>query len=420
MAQDLSAILKLLQGTQPKKNMSEEVMSVEQDAKLANINEEATSPNMMTKPELAQKEIEQKLEQTPVGQAVEQAKASQVNNPIKAAAEAQQNNKPLSLEDLLAKRNQLDEKYQADIKTARESDKNKAMLANLVKSLGNLGAAEVQRKVGTQVGLKDFTPVQGPDTAGQLERDRQNRLNKLKEDMNILSSIEKSRKSGQMTPYQEQMLDYLRSKEDRLSKKDELGIKRFDFKKGETEKGRLEKVVKEFNADPVLRDSKKAIIAAEKAKSTINSNGKMAPAVMGRLLARMAGEVGVMTDQDVASFRGSSAWNDSLERYFQRGITGRLTDTDKQEMLRMVDALSKIENQAIEGYADNLSRQYSEAAGLDKDELMKAVLPKRAKEIYKNQPEKVEVVLPNGQRGRIDKDKVEAFRNKYPDAQVME
>lgn len=188
-------------------------------------------------------------------------------------------------------------------------------------------------------------------------------------------------KDGVPTPIYED--PYMKSTAD--IRKESLGLReeKFEFKKGETEKTRMEKVVKEFNADPVMRDSKKAVIAAEKARSIIQKGGKMAPAVMGRLLARMAGEVGVMTDQDVASFKGSAQWSDSMERFFQRGIMGTLTETDKSEMTNMVDRLSAIEAQAIEGYADNISRQYSRAAGVDREGLLKAVLPKKAKEIYK-------------------------------------
>ena len=114
----------------------------------------------------------------------------------------------------------------------------------------------------------------------------------------------------------------------------------------------------------------------------------MAPAVMGRLLARMAGEVGAMTDKDVESFRGSSAWSDSLERFFQRGITGKLTETDKKEMLTMIDNLSKIETQAISGYADYMARQASKASGVDKDDIYNTLMPKKAEDIYKDSKKK--------------------------------
>lgn len=183
---------------------------------------------------------------------------------------------------------------------------------------------------------------------------------------------------------------------------------RFEFKANETEAKRMEKIVSDFNSDPIMRDSKKAIIAADKAETIIKKGGKLAPAVMGRLLARMAGEVGVMTDQDVAAFKGSPQWTDSLQRWFNRGISGKLTKTDKQEMLKMVNNLRTVERSAIAGYADTLAKQYSNASGLSRKRIMSSILPKQSSELFEVS-DKVKIQAPNGETRLVDKKSVQKY-----------
>lgn len=186
---------------------------------------------------------------------------------------------------------------------------------------------------------------------------------------------------------------------------------RFEFKANETEAKRMEKIVSDFNSDPIMRDSKKAIIAADKAETIIKKGGKLAPAVMGRLLARMAGEVGVMTDQDVAAFKGSPQWTDSLQRWFKRGISGKLTKTDKQEMLKMVNNLRTVERSAIAGYADTLAKQYSNASGLSRKRIMSSILPKESSELFEVS-DKVKIQAPNGETRLVDKKSVQKYLDK--------
>lgn len=140
------------------------------DAELAQINEEAKSPYQQTKPELMQDKVQQEAAKTPVGQAVQES---------------------VPVSDFQKFMNSYDEKYNKstdEIKAAREQDSKKALLANVSKALGSLGAAQIQRQAGVNAGLKDFTPVKGPNTAGQLENDRKALMDKLVQDYKLMQS----------------------------------------------------------------------------------------------------------------------------------------------------------------------------------------------------------------------------------------
>lgn len=122
------------------------------EAKLNNINDKAESPYQKTKQELEQDNIPTK---TP-------------------------------LQELLEKSNALREKSGLDMKAARESDKRKAMIANLSKAIGSLGAAKIQSDTGQKVGLEAFTPVKAEDSTPAIARERDNLLNQLQGEYRLM------------------------------------------------------------------------------------------------------------------------------------------------------------------------------------------------------------------------------------------
>lgn len=171
---------------------------------------------------------------------------------------------------------------------------------------------------------------------------------------------------------------------ERQEKSLEFGHDKFKYKQGEDVIARKQKIIKNFNDNKQMNAARDSMVAADKAMTILKGNGKLAPSVMGRLLARMAGEVGVMTDQDVAAFRGSAAWTDSLERWFVRGTQGKLTAEDKVEMQKMAKELRAASAESIEGWADTQALQSAEYAGLSKDYIRNMILPKKAKDLFKD------------------------------------
>lgn len=112
-----------------------------------------------------------------------------------------------------------------DVTAAKKDDRKRALYANLFKALGNIGAAEVQRKVGTDVGLTPFTPAKVENTAKDVMADRRADIQSLLDEYKIKKALEPKK----LTDYQQKnldlqqrRLDLMEGKEGRLTKKDAL------------------------------------------------------------------------------------------------------------------------------------------------------------------------------------------------------
>lgn len=414
-------LLKLLQGINPlaeEQNMSEEVASIGEpamieeaktDAELANVNQEAKSPYQMTKPELAQKEMKEEMQRIPAGQLVQEAKAQPVD----------------PYQELLAKRDKVYTDSQAEIKAAREKDARNAMLANVVKALGNLGAAEVQRKAGVKAGLESFQPVKGVDTASGIASDRDKMLSKLKEDLAIIQAGKKS----QMSELDKAKLDVEKEKLELQRKKLEKEGKKeapLSFEEKERIKSNLkleQEEVKQSNR--IKKDNLKTRAAAE--KSVSDTDEQLAKVKRAKQLLKQAVQKGGIADTGPIDqyITGLGKEGQQLRQAFN--------DLSLSKMSKLFQGMSK----AVDSDAERKMFEQSQASlGNYPDVNMQVLndmekslnsLKKKNQNLYNRYDkkgneltsEKVEVVLPNGQRGRIDADKIEAFRAKYPDAQIL-
>lgn len=221
MADIMEQLAKALRGEDPQEIQPPlaPVQEAATDAELAQTNQEAKSPYQKTNEELMQDQMKQQAERTLAGNIDQEVPT---DNPVSNAAKAEDNageaQELTPMEQFLQKRNQLDEKYQKDIKEARKSDARYGLAANLAKALGSLGQASVQRNAGVDVGIDKFAPVKGPDTAAQLKADRAARLNKLKEDAAILQAIEKAKKGDVVSDLDKAKAEKLRAEAAKLGR----------------------------------------------------------------------------------------------------------------------------------------------------------------------------------------------------------
>lgn len=123
-------------------------------------------------------------------------------------------------------------------------------------------------------------------------------------------------------------------------------------------------------------DSIKAIQAGKKAAKLINSNSKLAPAFAARALARLAGEVGVMTDKDVASFQGDPSLLGKFQRTYERAISGTMTAEDKKIMNDALKSLTTVEQGFIKNMGSEVARRMGNVKGamLNQEELQDYLL----------------------------------------------
>ena len=420
----MNELQKLLAGINPLEQIEEQNMSIGEpaqfaeqpvqeavaDAELSNINQEAKSPNQMTKPELVQQEVKKEADRTVAGQLEEQKVASEV--------------KQSPIDRYLADRTELYDKSQVDLKEARKSDSQKALLANVAKALGSLGASSVQRKAGVKAGLKDFQPVKGPDTASDVLKDRNSMLNKLREDLSLLQAGKKKEPSeldNKKLALEQRKLDLQEKKIDKESKKEapltfrEKEQIKSDMKLNQEQEKEMVKI-RQAN----LKEKK----AAESSVSDLNEQLEKVKRAK-KLMAEMAKKGGISDTGPVDQF--ISGFGDKGQELRQA-----FNDLSLEKMSKLFQGMSK----AVDSDAERKMFEQSQASMGNYPSVNMKVLNSMEQGIKSLQQknkglvnrydkkgnevtsDKVDVVLPDGRKGRIDADKVEAFLQKYPNAQV--
>lgn len=133
-----------------------------------------------------------------------------------------------------------------------------------------------------------------------------------------------------------------------------------------------------YNKDKLVQDTEKRLEASEDALALLSTNNPIADEAAKRKIARLSGEVGVLTDADVASFGGSRAWLNRIQSVVDRGAYGTLTPEDRKLMLAMSQTLKeKAENQLTER-AEHFAAQGAKRFGMDKEEAYDYLRPGKA------------------------------------------
>lgn len=216
---------------------------------------------------------------------------------------------------------------------------------------GALAASESQRKAGLEerkVALREgqeerrqtLTPYQEADIAlrkGQAERS--------KEKLKFLQS-EQERKEGQ----------FKRSQSFRESKET---VRKF------------EKIAKDFTSDKVVSNLRSRIQEVTAGRQLIEEakENPIAASALPRTLARLSGEVGVLTDQDVKAFGGSKAIKDRLEQTAKELTTGLLSDTNREYMASLLEAMDKAAKSNLENQATSFAGRGAKTIDADPEEL---------------------------------------------------
>jgi len=137
------------------------------------VNDKSQGPNTKTKEELIKDQVEQEAAKTVPGQ------MDKLDVPDKPKPKTQ-------LEMIQEQMSQLRTDDDAKISEARDSDRNRMMLANAIKGLGTLGQAELQRKSGVSGGIDKFQAIKGQDTASALVKDRDSKLAELQNQLKMI------------------------------------------------------------------------------------------------------------------------------------------------------------------------------------------------------------------------------------------
>jgi hypothetical protein len=200
-------------------------------------------------------------------------------------------------------------------------------------------------------------------------------VQKEKRDALVRGILVDERAKTPMSEFQKQSLD-LRKKELNLIKDaEERRLDSLSFKKGETDKQRQEKLINSFNKDRIILSSNDALNAGKRAKEMLMRNNPISGQVVKRALARMSGEVGVMTDKDVEDFAGSKAFTDRFKAIVTQATTGKLTPENREFMLQIIEDGAKVENQILEERSKLFGAQFGQVKGQSSEEVESLISP---------------------------------------------
>jgi len=128
----------------------------------------------------------------------------------------------------------------------------------------------------------------------------------------------------------------------------------------------LDKQLNQFNATSAK--IKDRLQAASTVETVLNSNTSLGSSAVKRMFARLAGEVGTMTDQDVADFSGGRAWIQQAEQKLKMGAEGMLTEDNRKEMTQLLNDLRGPLTQRLQNEADR-SLAKARALGIPEDKM---------------------------------------------------
>lgn len=416
-------LLKLLKGEQ---DQEEPMMSVGEPASISGINEQAKSPYQQEAPEITPEQVLDmpKMQQDIADYSSDLNKSAQEAK-LKDTYGAIPDELELSPQEKLIKElRSIQENKSKEAKTAQEEANKRALLANAIKALGTIGQAQIQRSAGIPIGLKAAEMTAARDVSSPILKERDSMLKQMMDEYKMLNQPTES-----MTPYQK--LNYELAKDRLTEKKEDRERKKQQFKQS-MERRESEDFDKKVS-DVSKRIEKSGLLERTRAMQDIenyldaeyNANldkpkdidiGGMG--VMGGLRPDFLTDEGdVSFRQNVQSLanqllkvRSGAAVTDQEYRRFLKEVGSGNFSSEKDLMNGLKKMREDIKNQTAnitKTYGKDVSKEYIDRTGVQLYEGGKS-------------SDKVSVVLPDGRKGTIQRSKLDAFKKKYPDADILE
>jgi hypothetical protein len=128
---------------------------------------------------------------------------------------------------------------------------------------------------------------------------------------------------------------------------------------------------------PVVENVQTRINIIDETRSLLDeaTDNEMATAVIKRNLAKGIGrEVGVMTDQDVASFEGGKALLTRVKQLFSTQASGTYSAENIADIKQMLDIIKQVNIDKIYSQADRYSAQWSGILGMKPEQIKKELI----------------------------------------------
>lgn len=103
--------------------------------------------------------------------------------------------------------------------------------------------------------------------------------------------------------------------------------------------------------------AQKQFNAISKIKSTLSSNNKLSSAVIRTQMPRLSGEVGNLNESEQQVWTGSQAVNDQIEQWLSSKANSEITDTNKKELLQLINIFEKSITDAANQAKDRTQQQ---------------------------------------------------------------
>lgn len=181
----------------------------------------------------------------------------------------------------------------------------------------------------------------------------------------------------------------------------------------------LEKTQSNYNKDKLVGKFQEQLSSADDAEALLLSNNPIADEVSKGKIARLSGEVGVLTDQDIKRFAGSTATLSKAKQAFEQAKSGKLSYENRQLMLSLVRGLKDNADQHLQKRAMDYAKQSAKRLNIPEDEAYEYLRPgsqmpsQEPKKQQEAQPERVRVVDPKtGKTGTIPRSQLESAKAK--------
>lgn len=155
-----------------------------------------------------------------------------------------------------------------------------------------------------------------------------------------------------------------------------------------------------------IKKENEGLQSAGLAKELLDSKNPIADQAIQRQLARLSGEVGVLTDQDVASFGGSKQIGDQIQQFISTRFSGEgLTPGNREYMKQLIEKMEKRRQEDIKKKTMLFAKQGAVRFDISPEDAYGYVRPFEDPPSFDDIPkeEMVNILAPNGKIKKVQK-----------------
>jgi hypothetical protein len=127
----------------------------------------------------------------------------------------------------------------------------------------------------------------------------------------------------------------------------------------------LAKIGNGLASDPIIKKKREVLDAANYVEAALAKQNPVMDEALKTQMARMAGEVGAMSNQDIARFSGSADFRNQLNRLVSKVTTGKMTAEDRAWMMEIAKTSKNMAAAMLDKTLDKMSKKYISIYGAD-------------------------------------------------------